>query len=408
MGGLFGRMVSGIGTKMTAEQEMIWRDLFGSRVSGSGVTVNYKTALETSAWLAGTRVIAEGISQVPFKLFQKQGTKLRLATDHPLYDILGAKPNDVTTSFEFRETAAFHTVLGGNAYAWKFRVGSRREYRALELIEPGYMRTLREGGRTRYFARIDGETERELQADDIWHLRGPSWCGWTGLDAVKLAREVLGLTIATEQSQARMHKDGLKKAGTYSVDGPLTVEQHSQITAWLKEFASARSGDPLVLDRGAKWLETQMTGVDAQHLETRKFQIEEICRSLRVMPIMLGVPGAAGAYDNGETMFIAHVMHTLLPWYERIQQSADAFLLSEDDRRNGFYTKFIPAALMRGSAKDRGEYFAKALGAGGQKPWMTQDEVRELEELELHGGPAGELGQGMMQPKTNSGQGSGS
>jgi HK97 family phage portal protein len=243
--------------------------------------------------------------------------------------------------------------------------------------------------------KVTGESGavQEFPAEAIWHVRGPSWDGVLGLDTLKLVREALGLAIATEETHARLHEKGVRTTGTYSVDGPLGKEQYQQLKAWLiKEAAGAENaGAPMILDRGAKWLSQQMTGLDAQHLETRRFQIEEVCRGMDVMPIMVGYSDKAQTYASAEQMFLAHVIHTLMPWYARIEQSADVNLLTAKEREQGLYFKFIATGLLRGSAKDRSEYFAKALGAGGSPPWMTQDEVRSLEELNPFGGTAAEL-----------------
>ena len=147
----------------------------------------------------------------------------------------------------------------------------------------------------------------------------------------------------------------------------------------------------MILDRGAKWVTTSMTGLDAQHLETRKHQIEEVCRFMGVMPIMIGYSDKATTYASAEQMFLAHVVHTLSPWYARIEQSADVNLLTERERSSGLYFKFVAAGLLRGAAKDRAEYYARALGSGGHAAWMTPDEVRSLEELNPMGGDAGNL-----------------
>ena len=125
-----------------------------------------------------------------------------------------------------------------------------------------------------------------------------------------------------------------------------------------------------------------MSNIDAQMIESRKLQIEEICREFGVMPIMVGYSDKAATYASAEQMFIAHVVHTLEPWYQRMQQSADVNLLTEDDRRSGFYTRLKDNALMRGAAKDRAEYYAKGLGSGGVKGWLTQNDVRGYEDLD--------------------------
>lgn len=364
--------------------------------SSSGVRVNWETALQTATVLACARVIAEGISQVPWKLFSGATTEAR---DHPLYDMVYRRPNPFQTSFEFRETLAFHLVLTGNAYVRKMRVGRDRRLVALEVLEPQKIEVKRESdGRLRYFFTPEGGSKGELDAGEIWHMRGPSWNSWFGLEPVRLAREAIGLAIATEAAHGDMHGKGVRSAGAYSVDGTLTADQYKQLLKLFAEFSQggSRAGTPMILDRGAKFMQTQMSGVDAQHIETRKFQVEEICRAMRVMPIMVGLTDKTATYASAEQMFLAHVTHTLMPWYERIEQSADINLLGEDDRRRGFYLKFKPNALMRGAAADRAEFYAKALGAGGTPAWMTQDEVRELEEMEPMGGAAAQLNPGSM------------
>lgn len=377
--------------------------------AGSGATVNWVTALEQATVLACVRVIADGVAQVPWKLYRAGAGRIE-APDHPLYDLIASAPNPLQSSFSFRETMVLHAALTGNAYVWMMRVGIDRRIASLEICEPQRMRVTRElDGVLRYFYTPEGSTEREIPRQDMWHLRGPSWNAATGMDAVKLAREAIGLSIATEAAHADMHRNGVRTSGFIAFKDVLTKDQYDDLREQLKEFAQGgeNAGMPFVFDHDAKYQTTQMSGVDAQHLETRRYQVEEICRGFRVMPIMAGVPGAAGAYDNGEQMFIAHVVHTLMPWYARIEQSADMNLLTEQERRDGYYTKFNPNGLMRGAAKDRAEYYAKALGAGGTPAWMKQDEVRGLEELAPEGGAADQLNPGSMgqKPPANTGAG---
>jgi HK97 family phage portal protein len=241
-------------------------------------------------------------------------------------------------------------------------------------------------------------------AEDIWHWRGPSWNSWMGLDATRMARDAIGLTMATEQSQAEFHKGGAKVSGLLSMKGTISDERFKFLAAWLDEHAigGKRSGKPLVLDNEADFRPMQMTGVDAQLIETRKHQIEEVCRAFGVMPIMVGHADKTATYASAEQMFLAHVVHTLSPWYERIEQSADINLLTEPERAAGHYAKFTPNALMRGAAKDRAEFYAKALGAGGHPAWATQNEIRDFEDMDRSDDPAADrLNPGVMAPQPN-------
>lgn len=374
----------------------LFREIHGGREVRSGQVVNWKTAIDVATVLACTRVIAEGCSQIPWRVFRDIGDGGRApAPGHYLYRLIYRRPNRWQTSFEFRETLLFHTVLTGNAFCLKLRTGIAGEIRELIPIEPGRVIVERNPGEDvpRYFIRGDNGEKKEFPAALIWHIRGPSWNSWLGLDAVYLAREAIGLAMATEQAHADFHKGGAKVSGLLSVDGTLTPERYAFLAAWIDKYVigGERSSKPMIMDNGGKFSPMQMTGVDAQHIETRKHQIEEICRAFRVMPIMVGHADKTATYASAEQMFLAHVIHTLAPWYERIEQSADANLLSDDDRAQGFYTKFTPNALMRGAAKDRSEFYAKALGSGGAKGWMTQNEVRAFEELDRSDDPEADI-----------------
>jgi HK97 family phage portal protein len=403
MKGLFGSLFA---PRANGEAKLTSADLARliqrGTMSGSGVHITWDKALQVTTLLACARVLAEGVSQVPWKVHQGVAGSVEVR-DHPVYDLIYRQPNPWQSSFEWREQVMFHTVLSGNAFVHKLRVGSERRLASLEPFEPGFMRVERElDGRIRYFHRPEGGSEREIPADEVWHIRGPSWNGWLGLDITRLAREALGLSLATESAHADLHKGGARISGIYTVDNNLTPEKFAQLSAWMDQFKAGgkREGETLLLDNGAKFEKTSMTGVDAQHLETRRYQVEEVCRAMRVMPIMVGQSDKTATYASAEQMFLAHVVHTLMPWYERLEQSADINLLTPQDRADGLYTKFNPNALMRGAAKDRGEFYAKALGAGGTPAWMTQDEVRGLEELAPRGGPADELNRGAMNPET--------
>jgi HK97 family phage portal protein len=142
------------------------------------------------------------------------------------------------------------------------------------------------------------------------------------------------------------------------------------------------------MDRNASFTPLMMTGVDQQLIETRRFQIEEICRAFRVMPIMVAHSDKSSTYASAEQMFLAHVVHTLAPWCQRIEQSADVNLLTPEQRRAGLYTKLNLNGLMRGAAKDRADYYSRGLGAGGGKGWLTQNDVRGFEDMDRLDDPA--------------------
>lgn len=362
--------------------------------SRSGPMVSLQQAFRVSAALACMRVISQGVAQVPFKLMQtyeQDGlTRRRPAREHYLYDLLSVKPNEWQTSFEFMETLTLHASMG-NAYVYKGMY--RGKLGELIILDPGRVKAEQKPDWSRKYTVVGRNGEfAEIDPSLIWHVRGMSWDGFLGLDTLKMAREALGLSIALEESHASLHANGVRPSGVYSVEGNLNEAQNEKLTAWIKKQAAAGVGTPLILDRNAKWLSQAMSGVDAQHKETRDQQVEEVCRFYGVLPIMIGHSGdKASTYASAESMFTAHKVHTLAPWYRRIESSADVNVIPDAERAKGLYYKAFSNGLMQAAAKDRAEYLARALGSGGSPAWMTQDEVRAIEDMDPMGGTAAAL-----------------
>ena len=366
----------------------VFKDLINLRVSASGKTVSEKTALEVAAVFACLRVRANGLAQVPFKLMQESADgKQRLpAKDHPLYFLLGSKPNDWQTAFEYWEMLSLHLDLAGNHCSFINR-SNRAGIMELIPFEPGCVTVNRADDFTlTYEVRAQSGQMQTFPAKAIWHVRGPSWNSWMGLESVKLAREAIGLAMATEEQQARMQRNGVKASGVYSVEGTLKDDQYKALKAWIDQNLGGveNAGKAMVLDRSAKWLNTSMTGIDAQTLETRRFQVEEICRHFQVNPILVFAESKNTTYASAEQMFLAHLVHGLAPTYRRIEQSIDANLLTESDRAEGLYACFVDAGLLRGSAKDSHEMIRLDVNAG----IITPNEGRALEDLNPDPDPA--------------------
>lgn len=362
-------------------------DVYGSRQSKSGQTVNYLTALQVATVLGVTRVLCEGVAQVPLKLYRDRddGRGADPATDHPLYRVLYRQPNPWQTSFRFRETMMLHLVLCNNFFAFKNVVGG--QVRELIPFQPGDVEVKRNPDLSLIYRIRDASgTTKDFPQECILHLRGPSWNSWMGMEAVKLAREAIGLSMAIEADQSSLYKNGLRTSGAFSVDGNMTEAQYELLRKYIEKHRSEDSGAPLILDMGAKYLQQTLSGVDAQTLESRRFQVEEVCRPFRVMPIMVGHADKAATYASAEQMFLAHVVHTLCPWYERLQQDFDVQLL-DPEKDASVYSKFLVNALMRGTAEARANFYKAMLGAPGQKGWGSQNEVRALEEMNLSNDP---------------------
>jgi HK97 family phage portal protein len=364
----------------------VFRSYISGRSTSTGKTVNVDTAVQVSTVFACCRVIGEGIAQVPLKLMAETKDGRLPAKSNPLYDVLATRPNGWQTSFEYREMLAWHVVLCGEHFSY---INRRANGEVLELIpfEPNQVVINRnkDWGLT-YDVRGKDGTIKTFPASSIWHVRGPSWNSWQGLKPVELAREAIGLAMATEEAVGRLHRNGVQPSGVYSVEGTLSDAQHKALGDWIDRNNAGvdNTGKTLILDRAAKWINTQMTGIDAQSLETRRFQIEEICRYARVLPIMVGSSDKAATYASAEQMFLHHMVHTLSPWYQRLEQSIDANLLTDADRANGLYANFVEEGLLRGSAKDTKDTLLGYVNGG----LMTPNEGRAKLDMNPDADPA--------------------
>jgi HK97 family phage portal protein len=357
-----------------------------SSVTGKAVTI--RTAIQVATVFACCRVIGNGIAQVPFKLMQESadGRSRVPAKSHPLYRLMTLKPNGWQTSFEFRQMLAWHIELCGKAFVFKNRSVTGK---ILELIPfaPGAVSMRRDTNLNLFYDAVglDG-TMRTFTQDQIWHLRGPTLDGIEGLEVIKLAREAIGLAMATEEAVAQLHKNGVRNSGVYAVDGTLDKEQHKSLSAWVnQQFGGLQNtGKAMILDRGAKFLNTSMSGIDAQSHETRKLQIEQICSFFGVLPIKVGYSDKTATFASAEEFNRAHREDCLAPRWEAFEQSAAISLLTDKELEQGLYFNFTEEGMMRGSAKDTKDVLLGYVNGG----LMYPNEGRALLDLNPDPDPA--------------------
>lgn len=381
---IFGRLLAPSGeSKVVDATALTFKALFGEEaLSKTGLSVTTDTALRVSAVFGCCRVLCEDIAKLPLKLMRERrnGSK-EVAADHPLHRILSRRPNEWMTSFEWRETMLLHALLSHGGYSVISRRADTGEVLELIPVPPSRVKPVQDaGGTVHYEVRTaDGQTT-VVPFQQMHVVRGMSWNGLTALEVVAQGREAIGLAMAAEQSQARLYGNGARPGGIISTPGVLKDEQIKRIR---DSYASTYSGlanafKMIVLDGGMKFEPWQMTGKDAEQLDSRKHQVEEVCRFFRVFPQMIGFTDKAPTYASAESFFGAHVGHSLQPWVTRWEQSIARDLISGADERAGYYPKFFLAALLRGSADERAAYYKAGINDG----WMTRNEVRRLEDLD--------------------------
>lgn len=372
--------------------------------TASGVAVNAYTALDNTAVFCGCRVIAEGIGQMPVRIITETFDRntglptLKVNRDHWAYKLLAIRPNSWQTSYEFREGMIFNAVIGEGAIAIKNTVRGK----VLELLPvPAGSWTVEHMPDWSLRIRVDyaDKTHGYFDQSQIFYIRGPSMDGFSALPAFRQAREAIGLSHSLERQQAKLASNGGKPSGVLSFDQPLAQDTKEKLRkSWELKFGAGGEGGIAVLDGAAKFYSMTMTSVDAQFLETRRLQVEEVARALRVQPIMMMQADKAATFASAEQMFRNHVIHTLGPWIERFEQAANRDILGNAD---GLRVDLDERNLLRGDFKDQAEYYVKALGAGGAKGWMSQDEIRaEVGLNPLGTAESMAIAQGAMEPKS--------
>ena len=377
----FDRLLGRKATQLTYDQIASLIDGNGGGAQIAGVRVTEKTALQVSTVLACVKAIADGCATPRLHVYRElknaQGKAVReKALNIPEYRLLARRPNEWQTSFEWRREMTAHAALCGTGLSIKV-LGDNRRVRELLPVMPGNW-DLHRNSRYELRYRVWDEfgTIGDFQPDDLFLLHNLQWDWHKALNYVQLARNAIGLALATETSQASMHANGLRSSGTYSVEGTLSPEQHTRLVEVLKKRSGpANAGAPFVLDRSAKWLPTSQSGVDAQHVETRRLQIEEVCRAFGVFPLMVGHSDKSATFASSEAFFGAHLIHTLAPWHMAWMQRIDETLL---DGSGPLFAEFDTRYMTAGSLKDRAQWARSMTEAG----IYTRNEVRDDEGLD--------------------------
>lgn len=344
--------------------------IYGNQVAG--VSVSVESAMQVSAVWACVKAIANGCATPALHIYRElPDGRRQLATDAPEYRLLNRRPNEWQTSIEFRRTMTMHAALTGNALAVKVMAGNR----VLELIpvKPGNFTIDRV---SRYDVQYRVADEYGLVGvfgpKDVLHLPNWQWDAIKGINAVGIAASAVGLSIASERTQAALHENGGRPSGLLSTEQQLNPEKLERLRdAWRAWQVSNRNGTA-ILDHGMRYTPLAMSGVDSQHMELRRFQVEEVCRAFDVFPIMIGHSDKTATFASSEAFFAAHLKHTLGPWHQTWIQRLDEFVL---DGRGPLFAEFDTRYLVSGSMKDRAAW-ARTMAEMGI---YTRNELRDEE-----------------------------
>ncbi len=348
----------------------------GNMSTSAGVSVSPSGSLRSSAVLACARILAESVASLPLILYERRADGKRRATEHNLYRILHDLPNPEMTSMEFRELLMGHLALWGNAYA-EIETDGRGRVVALWPLRPDRMEVVRDGPELRYRYRLPSGDIVVLRKEYVLHIRGFGTDGVVGLSMIALARQAIGLSLATEEFGARFFSNGARPGIVLKHPGRLSDEAERRLRkSWTDRHGGLSNAHRVgILEEGMDIAQIGIPPEDAQFLDTRKFQVTEIARIFRVPPHMLADLERA-TFSNIEHQSIEFVTHTLRPWLVRWEQAIHRDLLLERERGR-YFAEFLVDGLLRGDIRSRYE----AYSIGRQNGWLSANDIRRLENM---------------------------
>ena len=340
--------------------------------------------MQTTAVYACVRILAEAVASLPLHVYEYQddGGK-KLVHDHPLYYLLHDEPNPEMTSFVFRETLMSHLLIWGNAYAQIIRDGAGRVLGLYPLL-PDKMEVQRDDKGNIYYVYSRNSDENptfkeygniKLKAEDVLHIPGLGFDGLIGYSPIAMAKNAVGMTLACEEYGASFFANGANPGGV--LEHPGVLKDPSKVReSWNSVYRGVSNAHKIaVLEEGMKYQQIGIPPEEAQFLETRKFQINEIARLYRIPPHMVGDLDKS-SFSNIEQQSLEFVKYTLDPWVIRWEQSLQRSLLLPGEKGK-YFIKLNVDGLLRGDYQSRMNGYA----VGRQNGWFSANDIREMENM---------------------------
>lgn len=345
----------------------------------SGFNVDQDTALKYTAVFACNKVLAEAFASTPAMLYRKNKDGEReVSNDLAVYDILHNAPNEEMSPFNFKEACMTSLNLGGNSICEKL-VNNHGQLVGLYPYNYNNVQIRRdENTKKLIYIVSQGADQRTLTRDQVLHVPNMSLDGIVGLTPISYAASSIRLGISYEMFGVNFYKNGATPSGAFKHPGALSEEAYNRLKKELKfNYTGLKNtGTPMILEDGLEFQQFTITPVDAQLLESKSFQIEDICRIYRVPQHLVQMLGHA-TFSNIEQQSLEFVMYTMLPWFNRWEDNINMQLLTPAERKAGYYIEFKMDSLLRGDIASRATYYAQ----GRQWGWLSVNDIRRLENM---------------------------
>lgn len=342
----------------------------------SGVNVSPESAVQNTTVLICERVLGESVASLPCILYKrrKDGGKDR-AVDHPLYKVLHDQANGWNTAFEYFEGTMINLASRGNGYAYVERNNKGQTVGLVPLHPDGITIKQASDWSPLYEATMPDNTKSKLSKLEMHHIRGPLPKGYKGRSIITLAREAIGLGLATEKFGSALFENGAKPSGVLSHPKVLLTPAQERLK---QQFADRHAGldnahKPLILEEGMTWTAISINPDDAQFLETRKFQRSEIAGIFRV-PAHFVNDMEKATFSNIEHQTLDFIQQSLRPWLVRIEQAINRDLLTPAERQD-YFVEFLMDGMLRGDFFTRMQGYALQI----QNRLATPNELRAKE-----------------------------
>lgn len=343
----------------------------------TGRTINEESAMQISVVWSCVRILSETIGAMPWAVYERDRRGNATKVDHDLGAVMMGSPNADMTSTEYREAKVVNLCLRGNAYSLIDRNGAGNVASLYPVVSQNVQPKRTANGEIVYTVLDRGKWET-FPREKVWHVKGFGSNGLEGFSPIGYVRQAMGLSLATEEFGARFFSNGAAPAIVFTLPTFLKDDQRKIARKNLEEMYSGlqNAHKPFLMEGGMKPETITMPLEDAQFLQTRKFQLQEICRIYRVPPHMVADLERA-TFSNIEHLSLEFVTFTLMPYLTRMEQAASKWLFKPSDR-NRFFLRFNFEGLLRADTAARAEFYSKML----QNGVYSRNEVRALENMQ--------------------------
>ena len=344
----------------------------------TGKTVTPENALTVPAAYACIRVISETLASLPLIVYERLPVRgKRRASEFPLYTLLHDSPNELMTSFEYREVLQAHLLTHGNALSEVIYNG-RGGIEQMWPLKPQHVHQVKhyEGQLYYYYQRPDMSFDW-IPGSSIWHLKGLGSDGLWGYSPIQLMKQSMGISLATEEFAGRFFGSGAQPSGVLKHPGVLGEKAYDRLAgSWAENYGGlSNAHKTLLLEEGTDYQQISIPPEDAQFLETRQFQVTEVARIYNVPPHKIQ-DLTRSTNNNIEQQSTDFIVNTMRPWLVRWEQSIQKNLMLSRYKQQ-YFAEFLVDGLLRGDAASR----HSAYSIGRQNGYYSANDVREMENL---------------------------